>query len=131
MSLSPCSAALRIMVVEDDALIGMLLTEMLEGMGHSVCAVAYSEAEAVASAVRCKPDLMMVDVRLRNGSGVAAVTDILRSGFIPHIYVTGDTAEVQTLKQHAVVIDKPFREKDLARGIQQALDLVARQALVA
>jgi two-component system, response regulator PdtaR len=115
--------ALRIMVVEDDALIGMLLTEMLEGLGHGVCAVACTEPEAVEAALRCKPDLMLVDARLRDGSGLSAVTEILRSGFIPHIFVTGDAAEVQSLRPGVVVIDKPFREKDLICGIQRALDL--------
>jgi two-component system, response regulator PdtaR len=117
--------ALRIMVVEDDALIGMLLTEMLEGMGHDVCAVACTEPEAVEAALRCKPDLMLVDARLRHGSGLAAVTEILRSGFIPHIFVTGDPADVQSLRPGAVIVDKPFRERDLLCGIQRALDLVA------
>jgi two-component system, response regulator PdtaR len=117
--------ALRIMVVEDDALIGILLTEMLEEMGHSVCAVAYTETEAVAAALCCKPDLMLVDARLRHGSGLSAVTEILRFGYIPHIFVTGDTAEVQRLRPDAVIIDKPFREKDLTAGIRRALDLVA------
>jgi two-component system, response regulator PdtaR len=112
---------LRIMVVEDDALIGMLLTEMLEGMGHGVCALASTEPEAVEAALRCKPDLMLVDARLRHGCGLAAVEEILRSGFIPHIFVTGDTAEVQSLRPDAVVVDKPFRELDLVCGIQRAL----------
>jgi two-component system, response regulator PdtaR len=115
--------ALRIMVVEDDALIGMLLTEMLEGMGHGVCAVACTEPEAVEAALRCKPDLMLVDARLGRGSGLSAVAEILRSGFIPHIFVTGDTSEVQSLRPDAVVIDKPFRERDLISGIQRAFIL--------
>ncbi len=117
---------LRIMVVEDDALIGMLLTDMLEGMGHDVCAVVASQRDAVAAALRCKPDLMLVDARLRGGCGIAAVTEILRSGFIPHAFVTGDTAEVHAIRPHAVVIDKPFREQELVQGIRRALapDLV-------
>jgi two-component system, response regulator PdtaR len=120
------SRTLRIMVVEDDALIGMLLADMLEGMGHDVCAVAASQPDAVAAARRCKPDLMLVDARLREGCGIAAVTEILRSGYIPHAFVTGDTAEVHSIRPHAVVIDKPFREQDLAQGIRRALasDLV-------
>ena len=110
------------MVVEDDALIGMLLTEMLESMGHSVCAVAINQLDAVAAALQYTPDLMLVDARLRQGCGIAAVTEILRSGFIPHAFVTGDTAEVHLQMPNAVVIDKPFREQDLMQGIQQALE---------
>jgi two-component system, response regulator PdtaR len=39
--------ALRILVVEDDALIAMLLAELLAGLGHNVCATAATEAHAV------------------------------------------------------------------------------------
>ena len=62
--------ALRVLVVEDDAEIGDLLTEMLEEMGHSVCAVAATEADAVKAAAREKPDLMMVDVALGKGAAL-------------------------------------------------------------
>jgi CheY-like chemotaxis protein len=50
--------ALRVLVVEDDALIVMLLSELLVGMGHDVCAIAGTEAEAVSAATRYDPDLM-------------------------------------------------------------------------
>jgi CheY-like chemotaxis protein len=41
---------LRILIVDDDALIAMFLAELLEGMGHRVCASVATEAEAVAIA---------------------------------------------------------------------------------
>ena len=56
--------ALRILVVEDDTMIGELLVETLEGLGHAVCAVESNVANAVAAASRCRPDLMIVDVGL-------------------------------------------------------------------
>jgi two-component system, response regulator PdtaR len=43
---------LRILVVEDDALFGMLLAELLAMMGHDVCGIEATEADAVAAAVR-------------------------------------------------------------------------------
>ena len=42
--------ALRTLVVEDDAMIGELLAEALEGLGHTVCAVESNVADAVAAA---------------------------------------------------------------------------------
>src|SRR5690348_17858924 len=62
--------ALRVLVVEDEMLIGMLLADTLEAMGYDVCAVEATEIGAVAAAARWNPDLMIVDARLRNGSGV-------------------------------------------------------------
>ncbi|HLZ66587.1 MAG TPA: response regulator [Aliidongia sp.] len=116
--------ALRVLVVEDDAMIGSLLAEMLAGMGH-VCAVEATEANAVAAAGRCRPHLMIVDVRLGDGSGVAAVEEILRTGPVPHVFVSGDTAAVRALKPNAVVMRKPFRESDLVRAMQRALGAAA------
>ena len=62
---------------------------------------------------------MIVDAQLREGSGVSAVEQILRTGFIPHILVSG--AKVQALRAGAVVIHKPFFEGDLAQAIRRAL----------
>ncbi len=115
----PMKAA-RIPVVEDDAQIGAALAEMLALMGHEVCAIEATQAEAAKAAARCKPDLMIVDVRLGDGDGVAAVEEILRGGFIAHVFVSGDASKVRALESRAVVIQKQFRESDLARAIQRA-----------
>ena len=114
-------AALRVLLVEDEAVIAMLLAEVLGGMGYEVCAIEATEADAVAAAERCRPDLMIVDARLGDGSGVAAVETILRAGPVPHVFVSGDPSTVQALRPDAVVMQKPFREADLARAIQRAL----------
>ena len=112
---------LRILVVEDDAIVGMLLAEMLEEMGYDVCAIEASQADAVAAAMRCRPDLMIVDVQLGDGSGVLAVEEILRTRPIPHLFVSGDPTAVTALRPGAVALQKPFREADLARAIDHAL----------
>ena len=117
--------ALRVLVVEDNAIIGMLLAEVLAGMGHDVCAIEATESDAVTAAVRCKPELMIVDVQLGDGSGVSAVEKILLIGFVPHVFVSGDTLGVRALRPGAVVIQKPFRESDLTRAIQCALGATA------
>jgi CheY-like chemotaxis protein len=115
-------SALRILVVEDDAVIGMMLAEMLEELGHDVCSIEATEADAVTAADRCRPDLMIVDVRLGEGNGVSAVTEILRAGPVPHLFVSGDISRLQELRPGAVAIQKPYRESDLIRAIQLALD---------
>lgn len=113
---------LRVLVMEDEAIIAMLFGDLLEGMGHHVCATAATESDGVAAAARCKPDLMIVDVHLGKGSGLAAVAEILRWGFIPHVFVSGDSARALSLKPGAVAIQKPFMEADLGRAIARALD---------
>lgn len=117
--------ALRVLVMEDDTVLGMLLAEMLEEMGYEVCAIEGDEAELVAAAVRCRPDLMIVDARLGEGSGILAVEEILRNGFVPHLFVSGDILRVKVLRPDAVMLQKPFREAELALGIQRALAAAA------
>jgi len=112
---------LRVMVVEDDGLLAELLGEILEGMGHDVCASEGSEAGAVAAAVQCKPDLMVVDVRLGEGSGVSAVDQIQLKGLIPHIFVTGDIKGLKALRPGAEALEKPFRDSDLERSIERVI----------
>jgi CheY-like chemotaxis protein len=114
--------ALRVLVVEDDAVIGMLLAEILEQMGHAVCAIEATEADAVTSAVRHGPDLVIADERLRIGSGISVVDEILRTGLVPYVFITGDASKVRAVRPDAVVMQKPFREADLAQAIQRALD---------
>ncbi|MFG1244242.1 response regulator [Xanthobacter versatilis] len=119
------STALRILIVEDDFMIGIHLAEMLEEMGHEVCAVEATEADAIAAAERCLPDLMIVDAWLRNGSGIAAVETICRSRPVPHVFVSGDAASVKAVLPTAVVVEKPFRPEVLTRVIQRLIDGMA------
>lgn len=64
---------------------------------------------------------MTVDARLARGSGVAAVERILAAGFIPHLFVSGNVAAVRIQRPDAVLLEKPFREPELARAISQAM----------
>jgi len=64
---------IRVLVVDDDALIATLLAETLAGLGYDICAIEATEAGTVTSALSCRPDLMIVDVHLGSGCGVAAV----------------------------------------------------------
>jgi CheY-like chemotaxis protein len=112
---------LRVLVVEDEAMIAMLLAEVLRELGRTVCATEATEAGAVAAAARHQPDLMIVDDELRQGSGIAAVEQITRPGIIPHVFVTGDSLIGRLLSQGTVVIQKPFTIPELVWGIERAL----------
>jgi DNA-binding response OmpR family regulator len=111
--------ALSVLVIEDDAMVGTFLTEMLEDMGYNVCAIAATEDGAVSEAARCKPGLLIVDEQLREGSGAAAVTRILRVGSIPCIFMSG--APPDPRRPGAIMLQKPFHEKDLVRAIRHVV----------
>jgi two-component system, response regulator PdtaR len=110
---------LSILIVEDDAMISMLLAEMLGDMGYNVCAIATTEDRAVEDAARCKPGLMIVDEHLLEGSGVSAVDRILQTGPVPCVFISG--ALVRPTRPGTTMLQKPFLEEDLVRAIRQVV----------
>jgi two-component system, response regulator PdtaR len=112
---------LRVLIVEDEAVIGMLLKETIQSLGHTVCGIANTEDDAVAQADRFQPDLMIVDAGLRIGSGVSAIETIEQTRRVPHIFVTGDARKVQALRPGAIILEKPFFNDDLVMAIERAL----------
>jgi two-component system, response regulator PdtaR len=114
-------SSLRVLVVEDEWSIGILFAETIASLGHSVCAIATTEEGAVTAAALHDLDLMIVDGALGAGSGLLAVEQILRTKVIPHVFVTGDRAGILAVRPDAVVIEKPFRVRDLAAAIRLAM----------
>ena len=110
---------LSVLVVEDDAVIGLLLAETLEDLGHEVCAIAATEDDAVTKAARFKPGLMIVDVNLQEGSGVTAMDRILAAGPMPCVFMTAAPEKVD--RPNAKVLRKPFAEHHLVMAIEQVL----------
>jgi two-component system, response regulator PdtaR len=114
--------ALRVLIVEDEPLIALLFEEVLSEMGHDVCASERTEAGAIAAAARCRPELIIADARLHEGSGIDAVNAILKTGFIPHIFVSGDVLDRKLLNPAACVLQKPFHETQLVQAIERGID---------
>ena len=114
-------AAVRTLIAEDDFLIAMFLAELLTAMGHEVCAVVADQAATVAAANEHLPDLMIVDEGLREGSGIEAVAEILKTRFVPHIFATGNCLRVLAQCPDAIVLQKPYAANALTRAIEQAL----------
>ena len=112
---------IRILVVEDDAVISALVADLLAALGHDVCGTARTEAAAIDAAVRHRPDLIIIDANLRTGSGVSAMAAILHRTAMPHIFMTAGTR--LNTSPGATVLNKPFGTAELTA----ALDRVASQ----
>jgi CheY-like chemotaxis protein len=113
--------SLRILIVDDEPVLAALLADLLRALGHTVDAIASSEAEAVIAALKHEPDLMIVDASLGEGSGVSAVEDILRRRWIPHLFATANPASVLDRRPDAIVIQKPYFEADLVAAMDRAM----------
>lgn len=110
---------LRVLVIEDEVIIGMLLERVLAGMGHEVISVEDTEEGAVSSAARVRPGLILVDERLRAGSGHGAIERILRDGFIPHVWMSGGRVFPTTMPAGVAELQKPFTDLALGLAIAQ------------
>ena len=98
----------RVLVVEDETLVSMLIEDMVCNCGGHVVGPAATFEQAVAVALEEDLDLAILDVNMA-GLVVYPVADILRHRGIPFIFVTGyDPSIVPAPYQHAPVLLKPF-----------------------
>lgn len=118
----PVVNSLRILVAEDEAFITLMLVEMLEALGHVVCACTRTEEETVQAALGTHPDIMIVDAQLAEGNGIAAVKQILLTGFVPHVFTSGELLSVIDLPARSIVIRKPYGEADLLDALATSIE---------
>ena len=98
---SPPTAPIRVLVADDDARVLELVAEQLAASGHEVIARAASGRGAVEQAARHAPDVVVLDVRMPDGSGIEAAREIAAASpatavvlFTGHPDATLDDAEV-------------------------------------
>jgi CheY-like chemotaxis protein len=121
-------AAVRVLVIEDEAVIALDVADLVRGAGHQVVGIAATEKAAIELAKKHSPHLILADIQLRGSdSGIAAVNEIMRSMKVPVIYVTQYPERLLTGKhvEAAFVISKPFDPDLLRAAIAQALDTVS------
>lgn len=116
---------LSILIAEDEAVIAMLLGEVLINLGHRICASVATADEAVAAALAHNPDLIIIDAGLRDSSGVDAIAEITASASVAHIFISGNKSAVLAQRPHALVIEKPFDEDTLIAAIAMAIKTVS------
>ena len=122
MADTPVLAGRRILVVEDEMMIAMLVEDMLTELGCSVVGPAHALAEALALA-QSEPglDAALLDVNLA-GQPVFPVADALREKGVPAVFSTGyGDAGLRDIDRGSPVLQKPFRAGDLARALGEAL----------
>lgn len=119
-------SATRILVVEDEAIVAKDIENALHVLGYSVPAVTSSGEAAIQKAEALRPDLVLMDIRLKGQiDGVKAARGIGARLGIPVVYLTAH-ADEQTLRRAKTTqpfgyIVKPFDERDLLAAIEMAL----------
>lgn len=118
----------RVLIVEDEELISLLLGEMIETMGGRVACEAASLAEAERLASDCDCDLAILDVNL-NGDLSYPAAQRLRERGVPFFFVTGYAPGAIPPDLAGVpVVEKPYTMSALVRATDR---LVAGAATVA
>jgi CheY-like chemotaxis protein len=117
---------MKILIVEDEAIIAMHLELLVEGFGHYVCAVAASAAEAIAHAAAYLPDVALMDIYLAGGSsGIDAAREIHARHGIRCIFLS---ANLDAGTRNAVRTYEPFDfvgKPILPSLLQRALEKVS------
>ncbi len=123
----------RIMVIEDEAVIAMDLRDILKKMGHDVIGAASTHQEAIDIVNGVKPDLILSDIKLADGSlGTEAVADILRGvGETPVIFITAYPELLLTGErpEPAFVIPKPYQAHKVISAVSQAMFFATTDAI--
>jgi CheY-like chemotaxis protein len=113
-------ASKRILVVEDELMIRMLLQDMLSDLGHTLAGEAGRIEEAMALAKQCEFDVAILDVNL-NGQPISPVVEILVERGLPFVFATGYSQRgVPEPYRHTPTLQKPFQSDALARAIEAA-----------
>lgn len=117
------SRPLRILVVEDEALLAFALEADLRGAGHDVVGLAPSSEEALRLAESTRPDLALVDIHLMDGpTGVEVARAVAEKGDTVVLFMTANVKRIPSdFAGAAGVIAKPYT----ANGLENAVRFVS------
>ena len=113
---------MRILIVEDEALIAMMLVDVLEDGGHEVMEPATTATEALALCEVMLPELALLDVNLRDGSNGVALARVLSDRWgLPVIFASGQVMEARQARDIALGhIRKPYQPETVLGSIEVA-----------
>jgi CheY-like chemotaxis protein len=107
----------RVLVVEDEVIVGMLLEDMLAELGCEVVAISTHLDEALQLARTIDIDFAVLDINL-DGRQSFPVADVLVARGVPFLFATGYGAKILKPPYSATpTLQKPFQLADLQRMV--------------
>jgi CheY-like chemotaxis protein len=116
----------RILIVEDNLIVGESLQQTLEDYEYNVPGIVISGEEALKETEEVKPDLILMDIKLKGEmDGITAAEKIYSDFDIPVIYLTAYSSNslldrIKLTGSYGYIL-KPFKEKELIFNIEMAL----------
>jgi CheY-like chemotaxis protein len=121
MSNNGSGGSRRVLIVEDDVMIRMLVEDMLTDLGYAVTAQAARVEEALAAAQRADIDVAILDLNL-NGQATFPVAELLAARGTPFIFATGYGEHgLPDAFRDRPLLKKPFQIDGLKRMLDAAL----------
>lgn len=114
--------AIRVFVVEDNAILAIMLEDMLDDLGCTVSAIGSDLAGAKATATSVAADIAILDINIA-GEASFPVADLLAQRGIPFVFATG-YSQIRLPERFATApfLSKPFLPEELEQVMLAALD---------
>src|SRR5262245_18543462 len=119
------TTARRVLIAEDETIVGMGLRAQVEKLGHAVAGQAADPTQAVTMFEQFSPDLVLMDIRLSESDGIELSGRLLARRRCPIVIISAYSDDaLHTLAAAAGVFGyliKPVSEKSLAAQIAVAV----------
>ncbi|WP_207484902.1 response regulator [Arenibaculum pallidiluteum] len=121
---------MKLIVIEDDRLVGPAVQAVLEREGYDVLGVATTAAKALRLARQHEPDLALVDLRLGKGDdGLATARRLREDCGVPALIMTGFDLRAEEARGAALgILRKPMAPHDLVQAVESVRALLAGDA---
>jgi DNA-binding LytR/AlgR family response regulator len=124
--------AVKILVVEDEMLIGAKISMFLTELGYEVTGLLPRAEEALRSVADHLPDIALLDIQLKGDmDGIELGTELQKLYALPIIFLTANSDEASFQRAKAArpyaFLAKPFKKTDLQRALELAISRMADQ----
>lgn len=115
----------KVLIVEDDMIISMVLERMIKKLGHEVVDKVVTGQGAIDSTFDLEPDLILMDIQLKDDiDGISAMQEIRSESDVHVIYITGNSDQYNLSRaKETNFIDylvKPIQMSHLKKSINKA-----------
>jgi two-component system, response regulator PdtaR len=111
-----------LLIVEDEALVALVLCDALTDAGYHVLDLTAGHAEAMSVARGSRPDLALVNIDLENGGDGIALAEQLKALGVPVVFISGQTSRARSAATVAIAsMPKPYDAEDMVLAVDYLL----------